>query len=183
MREWYARVLAELGHEVVVSAFDGQDFVVLCLAARPSLLVVDVQMPRLGGLEAAAAISRDQPVPVIVVSALNDPALFDRAAKQHVSAYLVKPIKKADLEAAIAIAMGRFEEFKALRHEASDLRGALEDRKVIERAKGILMQKIGLDEEAAFRELQRIAAESNRRLAEIALEVLTAHQTVGRRRP
>ena len=176
MRDWYARVLTELGHDVVVSARDGQELIERCYAGRPDLLIVDVRMPGLDGLEAAAAISRESPVPVIVVSAHNEPELLERAAERHILAYLVKPIKQADLEAAITIALGRFEEFAALRQQASDLREALEDRKLIERAKGVLMQQIGLDEESAFRRLQKMASESNRRLAETARHVLAAHE-------
>lgn len=181
MRDWYARVLSALGHEVIVSTRDGQQLIDRCYAARPDLLIVDVRMPGLDGLDAAAAISRENPIPVIVVSAYNEPELLERAAEQHILAYLVKPIKQADLEAAITIALGRFEEFSALRQQASDLREALEDRKLIERAKGVLMRQIGLDEEAAFRRLQKMASEGNRRLAEIARQVLAAQEAEPRR--
>ena len=181
MRDWYARVLTALGHDVIVSARDGQELVDRCYAARPDLLIVDVRMPRMDGLDAAAAISRENPVPVIVVSAHNEPELLERAAEQHILAYLVKPIKQADLTAAITIAMGRFGEFNALRQQARDLREALDDRKIIERAKGVLMQQIGLDEESAFRRLQKLASEGNRRLAEIARQVLAAHDADARR--
>ena len=90
--------------------------------------------------------------------------------------YLVKPIKQADLEPAIALAVRRFEQFEALRKEAADLRQALEDRKIIERAKGMLMKKVGLDEQEAFRRLQKMAMDKNRKLVEVAQMVLTAEQ-------
>ena len=116
------------------------------------------------------------PVPVILVSAYHDPELFHRAEADHILAYLVKPIKQADLEPAIAIAMRRFEQFQALRQETADLQQALEDRKIIEKAKGMLMKKAGLDEHDAFRRLQRLASDKNRKLIEIAPMILTAEE-------
>jgi response regulator NasT len=89
-------------------------------------------------------------------------------------AYLIKPIKQADLEAAIAIAMGRFQQFQTLRAEAADLRQALEDRKLIEQAKGVLMKKAGIDEEEAFRRLRKLANDSSRKMIEIARMILMA---------
>jgi len=91
-------------------------------------------------------------------------------------AYLIKPIKQADLETAIALAMRRFEQFQALRKEAGDLRQALEDRKVIERAKGVLMRWSGLDEAEAFRRLQRTASDRNLKLVEVARMLLVAEE-------
>ena len=113
------------------------------------------------------------------MSAYHDPELIRRAEADHVLAYLVKPIKQADLEPAIAIAMRRFEQFQALRKEAADLRQALEDRKMIEKAKGILMKKAGLDEADAFRRLQKLASDKNQKLVEIARMILTAEEAYG----
>ena len=95
---------------------------------------------------------------------------------------MVKPIKQADLEPAIAIALRRFEQFQALRKDAADVRQALEDRKIIERAKGIFMKKTGLDEQESFRSLQKLASEKNRKLVEIAQMILTAEEVVHPRR-
>ena len=100
--------------------------------------------------------------------------------RDHILAYLVKPIKQADLEPAIGIAMRRFEQFQALRKETSDLKQALEDRKVIEKAKGVLMKKAGLDEHDAFRRLQKLASDKNRKLIEIAQMILTAEEALAR---
>jgi response regulator NasT len=102
--------------------------------------------------------------------------LIQRAEADHVMAFLVKPIKQADLEPAIAIAMRRFEQFQALQKETADLRQALEDRKVIEKAKGVLMKKAGLDENEAFRRLQRLASDRNRKLVDVAQMILTAEE-------
>ena len=127
-------------------------------------------------IKTAAAIYADQPLPVIVVSAFFDPELIARAEKNHVLAYLVKPIKRHDLEPAIAIAMSRFEEFMAVRSETTELLQALEDRKVIEHAKTILMKRTRLDEPAAFRRLQMIARSKNRKLVEIARGIVTVEE-------
>jgi response regulator NasT len=112
------------------------------------------------------------------VSAYHDPGLIKRAESDHILAYLIKPIKQADLEPAISIAMRRFEQFQDLRKETADLRQALEDRKVIERAKGILMKKAGLDEQGAFRRLQKLASDRNRKLVEIAHMIVTADEAL-----
>jgi two-component system, response regulator PdtaR len=174
MRDYFVRILPLLGHEVVVVARSGRELVERCCAARPELLIVDIKMPEMDGIEAAAELCRREPLPVILVSAYHDSELLERAADPHIMAYLVKPVKQADLEPAIAVAMWRFEQFQALRQETSDLRQALEERKLVERAKGILMKRAGLDEQQAFRRLQKTASEQNRRLAEIAESILTA---------
>ena len=112
----------------------------------PDLVITDIKMPDMDGIEAAIQIYRDRPVPVILVSAFHDPELIQPCGSGPHPGYLVKPIKQADLEPAIALAMRRFEQFRNAAQEAADLRQALEDRKIIERAKGILMKKAGLDE-------------------------------------
>ena len=150
-----------------------------CRGHRPDLVITDIKMPDMDGIDAAAQIYRDGPIPVILVSAYHDAELIRRAEADHILAYLVKPIKQADLEPAIALAMRRFEQFQALRKEAADLRQALEDRKVIEQAKGILMKKAGLDEHEAFRRLQKLASDKNRKLVEIAQMILTAEEAFG----
>ncbi len=125
-------------------------------------------MPRVDGIDAAMQIYADRPVPVILVSAYSDAKLIERAEADHIMAYLVKPIKQADLEPAIGLAMRRFEQFQALRDEAADLRQALADRKIIEQAKGILMKVLGLSEADAFRRLQKTASAKNLKLIEVA---------------
>jgi len=178
MRDYFVRILPALGHEVVAVAGNGRELVWQCRISRPDLLIVDIKMPEMDGIEAAEEIFRDQPVPVILVSAYQDPELLERAADEHVFAYLIKPIKRADLEPAIAIAMRRFEQFEALRREATDLRQALEDRKTIEQAKGILMKRSGMDEPDAFRRLQKLASDKNRKLAEVARMIVTAEEAI-----
>jgi response regulator NasT len=113
---------------------------------------------------------------VILVSAHHDPELIRRAEADHIMAYLVKPIKQGDLGPAIALAMRRFEQFEQLRQEAADLRQALEDRKLIERAKGILMRRASLDEPTAFRRLQKTASDKNLKLVDVARMIVTAEE-------
>jgi response regulator NasT len=135
-------------------------------------------MPDLDGIEAAIEIYRERPVPVILVSAYHDAPLIERAEADHILGYLVKPIKQADLEPVIGLAVRRFEQFQELRKEAGDLRQALEDRKVIERAKGVLMKRARLDEAEAFRRLQKLASEKSRKLVDIAQMLLVAEEAV-----
>ena len=176
MRDYLQTILPCFGHTVVAVAENGQELVEKCRETRPDLVITDIKMPDMDGIDAARQIYRDFPIPVILVSAYHDQELVERAEEDHVLAFLVKPIKQADLEPAIAIATRRFEQFQALRREASDLRQALEDRKQIEKAKGLLMKRAGLDENEAFRRLQKLASERNRKLAEIAAMILTAEE-------
>ena len=143
MQEYFEKILPRLGHEVVSVAENGRQLVEHCRTLQPDLVITDIKMPEMDGIEAAEAIFHDRAVPVILVSAHHDTRLIDRAESNHILAYLVKPIKQADLEPAISIAVRRFRQFQAVHEEAASLRQALEDRKVIERAKGILMKHCG----------------------------------------
>lgn len=174
MRDYFRRCLTRLGHQVVAVAENGRDLIDSCRQTRPQLVITDIKMPDMDGIDAAIQIYRERPVPVILVSAFHDPGLIERAEADHILGYLVKPIKQADLEPAIVLAMRRFEQFEELRREAADLRQALEDRKTIERAKGVLMQRGPLNEQDAFRRLQRLASEKSRKLVEIAQMILVA---------
>ncbi len=139
-------ILPVLGHRVVIVAGTGRELVEKCRDQHPDLVITDISMPDMDGIDAAGQIYRDGPIPVILVSAHTDVDLIRRAEANHILSYLVKPIKQADLEPSIAIGMRRFKQFQELRPEAVDLKQALEDRKLIERAKGLLMKKASLDE-------------------------------------
>jgi len=179
MRDYLADVLPGLGHVVVGAAATGRDLLSLCVAEQPDLVISDIRMPDMDGIDAAAAICRDRVVPVILVSGYHDRDLVNRAEQAHVLAYLIKPIQRAHLETAIAIAWRRFDEFAALRKEAADLRQTLEDRKLIEQAKGILMRKANLTEADAFRRLQKLARDENRKMVDLAKMILTAEKALG----
>jgi response regulator NasT len=176
MREYYQEILTMLGHRVTCAAGSGQDLVRDCAAERPDLIITDIKMPGMDGIDAASQLCRDEPIPVILVSAYHDANLFERTKESHVLAYLVKPIKQADLAAAVAIVMQRFEQFRALRTEAGEARQALEDRKVIERAKGVIMKKAGLPEDQAFLRLQKMARDQNQKMVHVARMILNAEE-------
>lgn len=180
MRDFFEKVLAHLGHEVLAVVEDGAALVDRCRELQPDLVITDVAMPGMDGIEAVREISREQPMPVIVVSAHHDDELVLRALSEQVLAYLVKPIKTADLQPAIALAMQRYREFEALQHQADDLRQALEDRKVIEQAKGILMSRTGASEPDAFRRLQLLSSEKSQKLVDVARMIVTAEEAFTR---
>jgi response regulator NasT len=177
MRDYYKKVLTVLGHEVVCAARNGRELVQQCRACRPDLVITDVKMPEMDGIEAAQAIGREEALPVIVVAADHECDLTRLSDAEHVLAYLVKPVKEPELEPAIALVVRRFEQFQHLRREAATLRRTLEERKVIERAKGILMRTKRLDEGAAFLKLQKMARDQNKKLVEMAQAIIQAEQT------
>jgi response regulator NasT len=176
MRDYYQDILPLLGHQVICAAHTGRELVRCCQDSRPDLVVTDIKMPDLDGIDAIREIGRGEPIPAILVSAYHDPDLIERTRGEQILAYLIKPIKQADLEVAIGLAMQRFEEFQTLRKEAGELRQALADRKVIERAKGILMKRAGLDEEGAFRRLQKLARDHNQRIVDASHIILRAEE-------
>jgi response regulator NasT len=178
MRDYLHDTLPAMGHEVVGIAKTSRELVALCRVTPPDMVITDIKMPDMDGIEAAVQITQDRPIPVILVSAFLDDDLMARASADHILAYLIKPIKQANLEAAIGIAQRRFEQFQELHKEATDLRQALEDRKIIERAKGILMKRVGLTEDQAFRRLQKLASEKSRKLVEIAHIVLISDEAL-----
>ena len=168
--------LLEFGHEVVVKAKNGAELVDRCREAAPDLIITDIKMPDMDGLEAASRIRAIRPTPVVIVSAYHDQEFIDRALKEHVLAYLVKPLSDQSLKTSIALAMQRFKEFEALQKQTADLQQALEDRKIVERAKGILMKRAGLSEPDAFRRLQMLSSQKNKKMIEIAQTIVEADQ-------
>jgi response regulator NasT len=175
MQKYLTETLTLLGHRVDMSG-TGHQLIEHCQADTPELVITDIRLPDMNGLDAATRIYEHAPVPIIVISAFHDAPLLERAEKDHVLAYLVKPIKQQDLEPAIGIAMSRFKEIQSMKQEADDLRQTLEDRKLIERAKGLLMKRSGLDEPEAFRRLQKLARDRNQKLAEIAQIIVSAEE-------
>ena len=178
MRDFFERMLPLCGHEVVSIAETGKELVEHCQTLHPDLVITDIKMPDMDGIDASTQICRDHPTPVILVSAYHDPQLVHRAEADHVMAYLVKPIGQADLAPAIAVAISRFQELQALRKETGDLKQALADRKVIEQAKGILMKVTGVDEKDAYKRLQQLAADKNQRVIDAAQSVLAMEKAL-----
>jgi two-component system, response regulator PdtaR len=177
MRDFFERMLPLLGHEVVSVAENGHELVDHCQSLKPDLVITDIKMPDMDGIDASKLICEERPTPVILVSAYHDPQLIQRAEANHVMGYLVKPIGQADLAPAIAVATRRFQEMQTLRKEAGDLKQALADRKIIEQAKGLLMKVTGAEEKDAFHRLQQLAAERNQKLIDAAQSVIALEKT------
>ncbi len=167
--------LRALGFEVVAEATTGRQAVELASRCEPDLAILDIKMPELDGIAAAREITAHRPMPVILLTAYSEPELVERATEAGVFAYLVKPVSEEDLLPTILLARARFEEFRLLQQEVADLREALEARKVIERAKGILMKRLGISEAEAFRRMQVQSQKENKKLVEIARAIVTAH--------
>jgi two-component system, response regulator PdtaR len=165
--------LRMLGHEPLGPVSDGELALALAHEARPDLYLFDIEMPNLDGLGAAARLA-DEGLrqPVVVITGVDDPSLVERSIASGVSAYLTKPIDARELEAAIELAATRHAEFEALEAEVGRAQQALEDRKLVERAKGLLMSALQLSEQDAFRRLQLTARERNLRLAEVAARIV-----------
>ena len=161
-------ILERAGFEVCAEARDGQEAVELALSAEPDLAILDVKMPRLDGIEAARRILAERPIPIVILTAYGQDELVSRAVEAGVFGYLVKPFRETDLLPAIHAARARHAELQALREEAESLAEALATRKIVERAKGLLMAREGLSEEDAFARLRRASQVSGRPMRVVA---------------
>jgi two-component system, response regulator PdtaR len=165
-------MLEEEGYEVVGEAGDGEAAVKLAVSQRPDLVILDVKMPVLDGLSAAEQIAGERIAPVVILTAFSQRDLVERARDAGAMAYLVKPFTKADLVPAIAMAVSRFQEVRALEAEVSNLRDRLEVRKLLDRAKGLLQAEHGLSEAEAFRWIQKTSMDRRISMREVAQAVL-----------
>ncbi len=165
-----------LGHQVVGQAHDGQEAVALARTTDPDMILLDIRMPHMDGLEAARAITSEKLVPIIIVTAHADQALMEQAAEVGVFSYLLKPVTLQRLAAAISTARARFFDLQMLRSEVGDLQSALEARKLVERAKGILMRDLRVGEQEAYRWLKRTSSHHNQKLAEVARRIVALEQ-------
>jgi response regulator NasT len=172
-------MLERAGFTVCAEARDGLEAVDLARGERPDVAIMDVKMPRLDGIDAARRILDERPIPIVMLTAYDEQDLVSRAVEAGVFGYLVKPFREADLLPAIATARARHEELAALREEAESLAEALAARKVIERAKGLLMTKEGISEQQAFERLRRASQVSGRPLRVIAEAVLATLDVAG----
>ena len=165
--------LRSLGHEPIGPAPDGAQAVELARATSPDIYLFDVEMPTLDGLDAAASLAAEGlRRPVVVITGVEDKSLIERSIATGVSAYLTKPIDTRELQAAIGLASARQAEFEQLEADVERAQQALEDRKLVERAKGLLMSALDLSEQDAFRRLQLTARERNLRLADVARRIV-----------
>jgi len=161
-------LLEKSGFEVVAEARDGEEAIALAQSEEPGLALLDVKMPKLDGIDAARRILDERPIPIVMVTAYGEQELVSRAVEAGVFGYLVKPFRESDLLPAIETARARHDELVALREEASSLADALAARKAIERAKGLLMEREGLTEQAAFARLRKASQISGRPLKVVA---------------
>jgi response regulator NasT len=168
-----AEMLAEEGYDVVAAVDDGEQAIARTEELRPDLVILDVKMPRLDGIAAAQRIASQRIAPVVMLTAFSQRDLVESARDAGAMAYLVKPFGKSDLMPAIEMAVSRFAELQQLEAEVADLSERLETRKVVDRAKGVLQQQLGLSEPDAFRWIQKTAMDlrlSMRQVAEGVVE-------------
>jgi AmiR/NasT family two-component response regulator len=165
-------MLREEGYQVVGEAGDGEEAIKLAGDLKPDLVILDVKMPKLDGIEAASQITADRIAPVVILTAFSQRDLVERARDAGTMAYLVKPFAKRDLVPAIELAISRFSELQALESEVAGLTDRLETRKIIDRAKGLLMTKQGLSEPDAFRWIQRTAMDRRTTMKAVAEAVV-----------
>ncbi len=165
-------MLEEEGYDVCGEAGDGETAVRLAAELRPDLVMLDVKMPVLDGLAAAERIARERIAPVVILTAFSQRELVERAREAGAMAYLVKPFQKKDLLPTIEMALSRFRELLSLEAEVGDLQGRLEARKLVERAKGVLMSRQGMSEPEAFRWIQRTSMDRRLTMRAVAELVL-----------
>ncbi|MBP2392280.1 ANTAR domain-containing response regulator [Aeromicrobium fastidiosum] len=174
-----AEMLAEEGYDVVGQAGDGEAAVALVMQLRPDLVVMDVKMPKLDGIAAAAQIAQERIAPVVMLTAFSQRDLVERARQSGAMAYLVKPFTKSDLVPAIEMARSRFAEIATLEREVGDLTEQLATRKVVERAKGLLQEALDITEPEAFRWIQRTAMDLRLTMLQVAQGVVDHGPTLG----
>lgn len=165
-------MLAEQGYEIVGQAGDGQTAVDLARALSPDLVMMDVQMPGVDGITAASQIAAERIAPVVMLTAFSQRELVERARDAGAMAYLVKPFTPSDLVPAIEMAMSRYTELRALEAEVDDLQEQLETRKLVERAKGVLQEALGISEPQAFRWIQKTAMDARTSMRQVAQAVV-----------
>jgi two-component system, response regulator PdtaR len=168
------QMLENLDYEVVAEAGDGQQAVASARDAKPDICILDVKMPVMDGIEAVSIITEENIAPTILLTAYSDKELVDRAKDAGVFAYLVKPFKPSDLPPAIEVARSRYEQNLQLNNEVSSLEEKLETRKVIDRAKGILMDEHGLNESDAYRRIQLQSMNLRKTMKEVADAIILA---------
>lgn len=169
-------MLTNLGYLVVGEVGDGRSAVNLARELKPDILVMDVKMPDMDGIEAAKVLTEERIAPVLLLTAYSQRDLVERAKDAGVAGYIVKPFQESDLAPAIEVALARFREFRALEQEVEDLQEALRTRKLVDRAKGILMDTQDLKEAEAFRKIQKMSMNTRKPMRQVAEAIILAHQ-------
>ena len=168
-------MLTHLGYDVIAEAGDGESAIDLARKLRPDLVIMDIKMPGVDGIAAARVLTSEQIAPVVLLTAYSDQPLVEQAREAGVIGYVVKPFREAELLPVIELSLARFAEFAALRKEVDDLRVALETRKIVEQAKGRLMQTHNLSEAEAFQRIRRTSMDARRSMKEVAEAILLAY--------
>ncbi|MDM8520333.1 response regulator [Anaerolineales bacterium HSG6] len=169
-------MLTSLGYLVVGDVGDGKSAVNLARKLKPNVVLMDIKMPDMDGITASKILTEEHIAPVVLLTAYSQKDLVDRARDAGVVGYLVKPFRESDLLPAIEIALARFNEFETINQEVDDLQNALETRKLVERAKGILMDSQKLDEQVSFRKIQKMSMNTRKSMKEVAEAIILAHE-------
>ncbi len=170
------RALTTAGYDVVGAVSDGEQGVVAARTLKPDFVIMDINMPRMSGIEAARLITDESPIPIIMLTAYSDEVLVGEAIGAGACAYLVKPVVVEQIAPAVRTALARFDVLKEAYQANTDLRDTLETRKLVERAKGILSLRLQLSESDAFRKLQKSARDKSQTLKYVSLEVIRADE-------
>jgi two-component system, response regulator PdtaR len=173
-------ILENLGYDVVGEASDGRTALDLARRLQPDLVILDIKMPSMDGIEAAQYVTEEGLAPVVLLTAYSEQSLIGRAKTAGVSGYLVKPFRESELMPVIELALARFHEMKGMESQVDELREKLEARKIIERAKGALMEIHGLTEAEAFNRMRRTSMDSRKSMRDVAEAILLTHQVESR---
>jgi response regulator NasT len=173
------KALARLGYEVVGEAKNGEEAVTLADQLKPDAILMDIRMPKLDGIAATERIMRVRPVAIVMITAYSERELVDAALRAGASGYLVKPVSDEQIQPALKVALNHFSELNELTSEVTDLKQAIELRKLVERAKGVLMRRQGLAEDEAYRRLQKLSRDRRQSLKQTAEQVLAAAELLG----
>jgi response regulator NasT len=171
--------LTTLGYLVVGEAGDGQSAVNSARELKPDIVIMDIKMPQMDGIDAAKVLTQERIAPVLLLTAYSQRDLVDRAKEAGVVGYLVKPFREQEIGPAIDIALTRFQEFRELQKQVGDLTETLETRKIVDRAKGILMDTQHLTEAEAFRKIQKMSMNTRKPMKEIAEAIILAQEAKG----
>ena len=166
-------LLTEEGFEVVGQAADGEEAVKLARELEPDLIIMDVKMPGMDGITAAEIIGEERIAPILLLTAFSQSELVERARDAGVMGYLVKPFGASEVVPAIEVAIGRFAELRAIEEELANLEDRFESRKIIDQAKGMLQEGLGLTEPEAFRWIQKTAMDLRKSMREVAEGVIS----------
>jgi response regulator NasT len=179
---WLRAQLEKLGHEVVGEAYTAMDAATLYLGMQPDVVLMDIRLDRMDGIdgiELARQLLQQRRCPMVILSAFSENEMIERASAAGVFGYLIKPVSIQSLQAAIEVAISRFEEHEKVLGEKAELAVLLETRKLVERAKGIFMKRLGLDEAEAHRRLQMESQKRRVSLAELAKKIIESEEILG----